>query len=393
MLPLLASSMNFDALAKANDNDTGMTSATGVNRQRQSGIHVLHGTCESPVSEADRLHRATDGNQGQGIFWPADWLYPGKMFARLRIPRVGATIAAAASAPARTTMQMQQRSLHHVPGLAHDFKNGVPGLLSADGYDMAWKQYMTLILDKLNALIAASDSRWTPWTPHGSTSDCPCPPQANRPPPTSSGTDFEQRDIKQILLATAQDPSQAPIFNHASMAHNTHFFFKNITPTPKPMPESLAAELSHSFSSVETLRREMILTAAAMFGPGFVWLVKAGHQDYRILTTYLAGSPYPGAHWRLQSTDMNTVGVGGSANHYFQRNAAAQRPVQTPPGALDAVPLLCLNTWEHTWLRDYGLGVGGVGGKKAFAEAWWEVIDWDAVKTAADIPTRPNFMR
>ncbi|KAK1973032.1 superoxide dismutase [Colletotrichum eremochloae] len=283
------------------------------------------------------------------------------MFARLRIPRVGATIAAAASAPARTTMQMQQRSLHHVPGLAHDFKNGVPGLLSADGYDMAWKQYMTLILDKLNALIA--------------------------------GTDFEQRDIKQILLATAQDPSQAPIFNHASMAHNTHFFFKNITPTPKPMPESLAAELSHSFSSVETLRREMILTAAAMFGPGFVWLVKAGHQDYRILTTYLAGSPYPGAHWRLQSTDMNTVGVGGSANHYFQRNAAAQRPVQTPPGALDAVPLLCLNTWEHTWLRDYGLGVGGVGGKKAFAEAWWEVIDWDAVKTAADIPTRPNFMR
>ncbi|GJC84160.1 37S ribosomal protein S26, mitochondrial [Colletotrichum liriopes] len=283
------------------------------------------------------------------------------MFARLRIPRVGATVAAAASAPARTTMQMQQRSLHYVPQLAHDFKQGVPGLLSADGYDMAWNQYMTVVLDKLNALIA--------------------------------GTDLEQRDVKQILLASAQDPSQAPIFNHASMAHNTHFFFKHITPDPKPMPESLAAELTHSFSSIETLRREMILTASAMFGPGFVWLVKAGHQDYRVLTTYLAGSPYPGAHWRLQGTDMNTVGLGGSANHFFQRNAAAQRPGQKPPGALEAVPLLCLNTWEHTWLRDYGLGVGGVGGKKAFAEAWWEVIDWEAVKNTADIPTRPNFMR
>ncbi|KAK2050145.1 superoxide dismutase [Colletotrichum somersetense] len=286
------------------------------------------------------------------------------MFARLRIPRVGATVAAAASAPARTsTMQqmMQRRSLHYVPQLAHDFRQGVPGLLSADGYDMAWNQYMTVILDKLNALVA--------------------------------GTDFEQRDVKQILLATAQDPSQAPVFNHASMAHNTHFFFKNITPNPKPMPESLATELSHSFSSVETLRREMILTASAMFGPGFVWLVKAGHQDYRVLTTYLAGSPYPGAHWRLQGTDMNTVGAAGSAAPYFQRAAAAQRPGQKPPGALDAVPLLCLNTWEHTWLRDYGLGVGGVGGKKAFAEAWWEVVDWDAVNVAADIPTRPNFMR
>ncbi|KZL66954.1 superoxide dismutase [Colletotrichum tofieldiae] len=289
------------------------------------------------------------------------------MFARLRIPRVGATVAAAASAPARTTMQMQQRSLHYVPQLAHDFKQGVPGLLSADGYDMAWNQYMTVVLDKLNALIAANQSL--------------------------AGTDLEQRDVKQILLASAQDPSQAPIFNHASMAHNTHFFFKHITPDPKPMPESLAAELSHSFSSIETLRREMILTASAMFGPGFVWLVKAGHQDYRVLTTYLAGSPYPGAHWRLQGTDMNTVGLGGSANHFFQRNAAAQRPGQKPPGALEAVPLLCLNTWEHTWLRDYGLGVGGVGGKKAFAEAWWEVIDWEAVKNTADIPTRPNFMR
>ncbi|TQN74344.1 37S ribosomal protein S26 [Colletotrichum shisoi] len=284
------------------------------------------------------------------------------MFARLRIPRVGATFAAAASAPARTAVQMQQqRSLHYVPQLAHDFKNGVPGLLSADGYDMAWNQYMTLILDKLNALTA--------------------------------GTDLEQRDVKQILLASAQDPSQAPVFNHASMAHNTHFFFKNITPNPKPIPQSLAAELIHSFSSIETLRREIIITASAMFGPGFVWLVKAGHQDYRILTTYLAGSPYPGAHWRLQGTDMNTVGNAGSAVHFFQRNAAAQRPSQKPPGALDVIPLLCLNTWEHTWLRDYGLGVGGVGGKKAFAEAWWEVIDWEAVKDTADIPTRPDFMR
>ncbi|KAJ0161747.1 hypothetical protein CTA2_5659, partial [Colletotrichum tanaceti] len=68
------------------------------------------------------------------------------MFARLRIPRVGATFA-----PARTAVQMQQqRSLHYVPQLAHDFKKGVPGLLSADGFDMAWSQYMTLVLDKLN---------------------------------------------------------------------------------------------------------------------------------------------------------------------------------------------------------------------------------------------------
>lgn len=78
------------------------------------------------------------------------------MFSRLRLPRIGAGIAAAArAAPARP---LQQRSIHYVPQLSHDFKDGVPGLLSADGYDMAWNQYMTLVLDKLNALIAGQST-------------------------------------------------------------------------------------------------------------------------------------------------------------------------------------------------------------------------------------------
>ncbi|TDZ17724.1 37S ribosomal protein S26 [Colletotrichum sidae] len=275
--------------------------------------------------------------------------------ARLRIPRISV------AAPRVPMVRQQHRSLHDYPDLPHDFTAGVPGLLSADGFDMAWTQYMRLILDKLNALTA--------------------------------GTDLEQRDSLQILLATARDPDQAPVFNHASMLHNTHFFFKHLTPNPQPMPEHLANDLVVSFSSLETLRREMVLTASTMFGPGFVWLVKAGHQDYRVLTTYLAGSPHPGAHWRLQSTDMNTVGLGGSANGYFQRGAAALGPSGAkPPGALDVVPLLCLNTWEHTWLRDYGIGAGGVGGKKAFAEAWWEVVDWNLVADLANIPKRRDFV-
>jgi superoxide dismutase, Fe-Mn family len=47
-----------------------------------------------------------------------------------------------------------RRSIHHLPPLPNDFREGVPGLLSAEGFDMAWTQYMTLMLDKLNALTA-----------------------------------------------------------------------------------------------------------------------------------------------------------------------------------------------------------------------------------------------
>lgn len=69
---------------------------------------------------------------------------------RLRIPRLSQIVRPAASAPSL------RRSIHHIPPLAHDFSNGVPGLLSAGGFDMAWNQYMTLMMEKLNYLTASA---------------------------------------------------------------------------------------------------------------------------------------------------------------------------------------------------------------------------------------------
>lgn len=173
------------------------------------------------------------------------------------------------------------------------------------------------------------------------------------------------------------------------MAHNNHFFFKNLSPDPQPMPADLRRDLERSFSSIETLRREFVATANAMFGPGFVWLVHTGPGDFAVLPTYLAGSPYPAAHWRRQDVDMNTTGARGSASSWLkntqgqgrdQVKGMPQKKEGAPPGgAAKITPLLCLNTWEHVWLRDYGVGLGGEGGKKAFAEAWWEAVDWESV--------------
>ncbi|OAA74013.1 Fe superoxide dismutase [Cordyceps fumosorosea ARSEF 2679] len=255
----------------------------------------------------------------------------------------------------RFAAPLAARAIHHVPTLAHDFSEGVPSLMSPGGFNIAWSEYMALTVEKLNALTA--------------------------------GTELEDKDAKTIALMTAREPNQAPIFNYASMAHNNHFFFQGIAPAPVVMPEQLRAELEASFSSVETLRREMILTASAMFGPGFVWLVKTGPAAYRVLSTYLAGSPYPGAHWRAQPTDMNTVGDQGSARSYFrnQLQGAQHRAGNLPPGGIELQPLLCLNTWEHAWLLDWGVGAGGSGGKAGFAEAWWELVDWELVSSRAGL--------
>lgn len=277
-----------------------------------------------------------------------------------------------------------RRRLHHLPLLPHDYSDGVPNLMSAAGFAIAWTNYMGLMVEKLNAMTAGACSSSLPLSPL-------LPLPAN-PPPPPPGTELEEKDAKTVALLTAREPSQAPIFNYASMAHNTHFFFQGIAPAPTAVPDVLRRELEASFSSMATLRREFVLTASAMFGPGFVWLVKAGPGDYRLLPTYLAGSPYPGAHWRAQADDMNALGADASARPFFRNTAAAlrRRNSDLPPGGIELEPLLCLSTWEHSWLLDWGVGVGGSGGKMAFAEAWWDAIDWDRVAQRSDV-LRPDF--
>ncbi|KAJ9645284.1 hypothetical protein H2199_003290 [Coniosporium tulheliwenetii] len=155
----------------------------------------------------------------------------------------------------------QRRRIHHVPKLIndeqHDFKNnGVPGLLSPDAFEIAWTHRQAMLVDKLNTLTQG---------PHP------------------------------ILRAR---PQPSLLFNHASAAFNNHFFFKGLAIDKTPIPSTLQAHLVQSFSSIDTLRKEFIATANAMFGPGFVWLVRRKHrvsaEQFQILTTYLAGSPLPG---------------------------------------------------------------------------------------------------
>jgi Fe-Mn family superoxide dismutase len=178
------------------------------------------------------------------------------------------------------------------------------------------------------------------------------------------------------------------------MAHNNHFFFECLSPQANPMRQELQIELERSFGSIETLRREFIVTASSMFGPGFVWLMKDRSKKYHILCTYLAGSPYPGAHYRAQPVDMNTEDKTVSESI---RRMSREAPVNTvgahgassqmriAPGGIDLTPVLCINTWEHVYLPDYGVGSNGVGGKKAFAESWWHAINWDMVSDKAGV--------
>lgn len=147
--------------------------------------------------------------------------------------------------------------------------------------------------------------------------------------------------------------------------------------------------------------------AYAMFGPGFVWLVRTeqtgdtglqfGSRKFRLLCTYLAGSPLAGAHNRAQPIDMNTQNVeaakaaggfqGLSSEEYNRQttvqnnvgtvgahSAGAKNSKMTSFGGVHITPVLCVNTWQHAWLPDHG-----IEGKYSFLKKWWDLIDWNVV--------------
>ena len=214
----------------------------------------------------------------------------------------------------------------------------------------------------------------------------------------SIGLPVENTDTKSIVIELARSPIQAHAFNVASMAFNNHFFFNGLNVFPNTLstpPTELLALINNAFSSLDTLRETFLTTAEAMFGPGFVWLVqtKEPEKPLRILPTYIAGSPLSHAHYRRQSIDLNTE----NPDSYQAKNlnpvgafGSAARQVERKPkkalGGVDIVPLLCVNTWEHVWLHDYG-----ITGKRKYLEKWWDTIDWDKVKDYANItPSATN---
>ncbi len=64
---------------------------------------------------------------------------------RLRIPRVPRV---------GLSQPLSRRWKHHIPTLNYDIKDGIPRFLSPPAVGIAWSDYMTLMIEKLNNMTA-----------------------------------------------------------------------------------------------------------------------------------------------------------------------------------------------------------------------------------------------
>lgn len=241
----------------------------------------------------------------------------------------------------------QRRSVHIIPQLPNQdeyIQSGLQPLFSGPGFDMVWRQYQSYLIDNLNRLVA--------------------------------GTEYEDKTPREIAVMTSKNSDQAAIFNYASTAHNNHFFFESITGAiPPPAPQNLEDMIRANFYDMASFKATLLTTAEAVFSNAFVWVVLDTKRDLRILVTYNSGTPYAGIY-RRQSVDTNTMTPDGRNDSAPFSGTISE--VHLGHGRQDdregLVPLLCVNVWIHTYIRDHG-----IRGKREYLEKWFDRINWSVV--------------
>ena len=148
-----------------------------------------------------------------------------------------------------------------------------------------------------------------------------------------------------------------------------------------PPSDSFTAALTPTFPNFDVLKTEITATALSLFGSGNVWLVLDKQRRLRILATYNAGTPYPGAHGRRQDIDTNTLSSPSQSNSYYGAYGndvldATIAAARSAGGISWPIPLLSVSVWPQVYMKDYGVSMEG---RRKYLEKWWNCIDWSVV--------------
>lgn len=129
-----------------------------------------------------------------------------------------------------------------------------------------------------------------------------------------AAADYGTTGLAEIIRQTHRRPGRLALYNNAAQAFNHDFYWKSLKPGGGGGPEegSVSELLEKAFGGYEAFRRAFATTANEQFGSGWVWLVRHEGKG-KIVATSNADTPL---------TD-------------------------------GAVPLLCVDLWEHAYYLDY----------------------------------------
>ncbi|MDR1225324.1 MAG: superoxide dismutase [Prevotellaceae bacterium] len=144
------------------------------------------------------------------------------------------------------------------------------------------------------------------------------------------GTPYENMSLEDIIKQ-----SEGPVFNNAAQVWNHNVFFQQFSAKPQAAPTGALLEaISKSFGSFDAFKDQYTKACTALFGSGWVWLVKNADGTLGLESYSNAGNP-------------------------LKKNLTA---------------LLGCDVWEHAYYLDYQ------NRRADYIAAFWQLVDWKVVE-------------
>jgi Fe-Mn family superoxide dismutase len=150
------------------------------------------------------------------------------------------------------------------------------------------------------------------------------------------GTPLETKPIAEIFATISKQPDA--IRNNSGGYYNHFLYWENMQVRQGDEPSGdLAAAIIKKFGTLDALREQFGSAAKGLFGSGWAWLILNKNKELEITTTPNQDNPL-----------MDVAAVQG-------------------------VPLLALDVWEHAYYLNYQ-------NKRAdYVDAFWKIINWEEV--------------
>lgn len=147
------------------------------------------------------------------------------------------------------------------------------------------------------------------------------------------GTPLDKKTLEEIMIASAN--KQKKLYNNAAQAWNHEFFWNCLTGDTNDPSAELKAEIEKNWESFAEFKTDFTNQAKALFGSGWVWLVKDKKGQIKIRCLPDAGNP-------------------------LAENKE--------------VPLLTCDVWEHAYYLDYQ------NERPKFLDGFWKLVNWEFVE-------------
>jgi len=150
------------------------------------------------------------------------------------------------------------------------------------------------------------------------------------------GTEWADRPLEELLtsLDSLPEDKRTPVRNNGGGHWNHTFFWQIMSPEGGGEPSGeLASAIASAFGDLEVLKAQVNDAGVKRFGSGWTWLVRDSGGALTVLST----------------------------------------PNQDSPVMEGQTPILGIDVWEHAYYLKYQ------NRRPDYLEAWWNVIDWDAV--------------